>query len=105
MIVRVTAQGRPGPVTDAFVTLREAGGSHELRTLPCDPEASASVCRVVGGPGVYDFFAGAPGFERPRARVVVADTTAGACCPSVGTQEVNVRLDQIAPAMRPAAQA
>ncbi len=92
VVVRVRAAGRPGPVPDAFVTVREAGGARELQTLRCRPEADASVCRIPGGPGAYDLVAGAPGFDRPTARVAVADTTAGACCPSLATQQLTIPL-------------
>ncbi len=92
MVVRLTARGAPGPVPDAFISIREAGGKDQLRTVPCPAEGDASVCRIPGGPGAYDVIAGAPGFDRATARAAVADTTAGACCPSVGTQEVRIEL-------------
>ncbi len=92
MVVRITAHGTAAPVSDAFVTIREAGGSSELSTVPCRPEAGASVCRIPGGPGAYDLVAGAPGYDGATARARVADTTAGACCPTVATQEVKVDL-------------
>jgi hypothetical protein len=93
LVVRIGTEDANAPVPGAFVSIREAGGKHDLRTVLCQPE-DVSVCRIPGGPGAYDLVVGAPGFDSATARAVVADTTAGACCPSVATQELRIELSR-----------
>ncbi len=73
----VTASGG-GAVEGVVVTVSGAART----TLPCRPEATASICSVGGYGGVYELEVKAPGFETQTRSVSVTGTMPDCSCPT-----------------------
>jgi hypothetical protein len=86
-IVRISAGGTEGSLTNAFVKDARNGG------ILAQCSGSPAVCSVSGEHGTYELEIGAPGFRSVTRSISVSGTDAPKCsCPQVVTQNIDVTL-------------
>jgi len=84
--VMVTAHGTGRPVDDATIDVASA----PVITIPCRVEGAATVCRVLGGLGVYEVEIKAPGFQSEKRTAIVGGEIGECGCPIADPQNLQV---------------
>jgi hypothetical protein len=86
--VVISASPNGGPVSDAVVRVSGAVSA----TVPCNVQATETLCMVWGTAGTYRLEVNAPGFQSVQRTVEVREKEGGCGCVIVATQRVDVSL-------------